>query len=120
MYRRKNRVRVYVKRKYTQGLVVSKKVVRILILQCILRYIENVKILWGNFLLDSQKVLKTTNNVLPLSRSDDKSRKKFNFATSKIKKQNFNLTIDTLSLGIYAPGPQVLTYLPQILRGVRI
>ena len=45
--------------------------------------------------------------------------KKINFATSKIKKK-FNLTIDLLSLGIYAPGPQVLTYRPQILRGVRI
>ena len=31
-----------------------------------------------------------------------------------------NLTIDLLSLGIYARGPQVLTYRPQILRGVRI
>ena len=45
--------------------------------------------------------------------------KKINFATSKIKKNN-NLTIDLLSLGIYAPGPQVLTYRHQILRGVRI
>ena len=40
----------------------------------------------------------------------------FNFATSKIKKK---LTIDLLSLGIYAPGPQVSTYRPQILREVR-
>ena len=44
--------------------------------------------------------------------------KHFNFATSKIKK--INLTIDLLSLGIYVPGPQVLTQRPQILRGVRI
>ena len=33
------------------------------------------------------------------------------------RKSFFNLTIDLLSLGIYAPGPQVLT---QLLRGVRI
>ena len=38
----------------------------------------------------------------------------------KSKKKKINLTIDLLSLGIYAPGPQVLTYRPQILRGVRI
>ena len=31
-----------------------------------------------------------------------------------------NITVDLLSLGIYAPGPQVLTYRPQILRRVRI
>ena len=49
----------------------------------------------------------------------DKSRKKFNFATSKIKKNN-NSTIDLLSLCIYAPGPQVLTFRPRVLRGVRI
>ena len=38
------------------------------------------------------------------------------FATSKVEK-NY-LTIDLLSLGVYAPGHQVLTYRPQILRGV--
>ena len=47
------------------------------------------------------------------------SQKKNSFATSKVKKK-IKLTIDLLSLGIYAPGPQVLTYRPQILRGVRI
>ena len=31
-----------------------------------------------------------------------------------------NLTIDLLSLGVYAPKPQVLTYRPQILREARI
>ena len=46
-------------------------------------------------------------------------KKNSNFATSKVKKKS-NLTIDLLSLGISAPGPQVLTYRPQILRGVWI
>ena len=46
-------------------------------------------------------------------------KKKINFATSKVKKK-FNLTIDLLSLGVYAPGPQVLTYRSQILREIRI
>ena len=40
-------------------------------------------------------------------------------------KKNNNLTMDLLFLGllflgIYPPGPRVLTYRPQILRGVRI
>ena len=48
----------------------------------------------------------------------DKS-KKFNFAIRHFQKK-INSTIDPLSLGIYAPGSQVLTYRPQILRGVRI
>ena len=47
------------------------------------------------------------------------SQKNVNFATSKVKK-NVNLTIDLLSLGVNAMEPQVLTYLPQTLRGVRI
>ena len=47
------------------------------------------------------------------------SQKNINFTTSKVKK-TVNLTVDLLSLGIYAPGPQVSTYRPQILRGVRI
>ena len=45
-------------------------------------------------------------------------KKKINFVIFKKKKKN--LTIDPLSLGTYAQGPQVLTYRPQILRGVRI
>ena len=45
------------------------------------------------------------------------SQKKTPFA---IFKKEINLTIDLLSLGIYAPGPQVLSYRTQILRGVRI
>ena len=39
----------------------------------------------------------------------------------KIAIRNFqknHLTIDLLYLGIYAPGPQIWTYRPQILRGV--
>ena len=47
------------------------------------------------------------------------SQKKINFAIRHFQK-TINLTIDRLSLGIYAPSPQVLTYRPQILRGVRI
>ena len=48
-------------------------------------------------------------------------KKKINFAIRHFqKKNNNNLTIDPLSLGIYAPSPQVLTYRPQILRGIRI
>ena len=34
--------------------------------------------------------------------------------------KNNNSTIDPVSLGIYAPGPQFLIYRPEILRGVRI
>ena len=45
--------------------------------------------------------------------------KKNQISTPRKKKQS-NLTIDHLSLGVYAPGPQVLTYRPQIKRGVRI
>ena len=37
-----------------------------------------------------------------------------------IFKKKVNLTIDPLSLGIFAPDPQLSTYRPQILRGVRI
>ena len=37
-----------------------------------------------------------------------------------IFKKKSNSTIDLLSLGIYAPRPQVLTSRPQILQGVRI
>ena len=47
------------------------------------------------------------------------SQKKNYFAIRHFQKKN-NLTIDPLSLGKYAPSPQVLTYRPQILRGVRI
>ena len=48
------------------------------------------------------------------------SQKKSNFAIRHFQKKKSNLTIDLSSLGIYAPGPQVLTYRPQILRGLRI
>ena len=48
------------------------------------------------------------------------SQKKFQFRHLESQKKKSNLTIDLLSLGIYAPGPQVLTYRPQILQGVRI
>ena len=48
----------------------------------------------------------------------DKS-KKFNFAIRHFQKK-INLTIDLLSLGIYAPRPQLLTYRPQVLWRVRI
>ena len=44
----------------------------------------------------------------------------FQFRHSAFSKNKFNLTIDPLSLGIYALGPQILTYRPQILRGARI
>ena len=47
------------------------------------------------------------------------SQKKIQFRHLESQKHS-TLTIDFLSLGIYAPGPQVLTYRPQILRGVRI
>ena len=57
-------------------------------------------------------------SFLRMLKINDKSNK-CNFATPKVKK-HFSLTIDLLSLGIYAPGLQVLTYRPQILRGVRI
>ena len=40
-----------------------------------------------------------------------KSQKKKKIATSKVI--FFNLTIDLLSLGIYAPRPQTLTYRPK-------
>ena len=46
--------------------------------------------------------------------------KKTQFRHSPFSKKKSNLTIDLLSLGIYTPAPQVLTYGPQILRGVRI
>ena len=36
------------------------------------------------------------------------------------KPKTFSLTVDLLSLGVYAPRPQVSTYGPQILREVRI
>ena len=39
---------------------------------------------------------------------------------SLFSKKNVNLTIDLVSLGIYAPGPQVLTYRPRFCGGVRI
>ena len=59
--------------------------------------------------------------TLFLQLTTDKSRKKILISPPrKSKKNNNNLTIDLLSLGIYNPGPQVLTYRPQILRGVRI
>ena len=48
------------------------------------------------------------------------SQKKNNFAIRHFQKKKINLTIDPLSLGIYALGPQVSTYRPQILRGVQI
>ena len=39
-----------------------------------------------------------------------RQEKNFNFAIRHFqKKKTFNLTIDPLSLGIHAPGPQVLT-----------
>ena len=44
-----------------------------------------------------------------------KSQKQINFAI-----RNFQKNIDPLFLSIYAPGPQVLFYRPQILRGARI
>ena len=37
-----------------------------------------------------------------------------------LERKKSNLIIDLLSLGVYAAGPQVLTYRPHILRGVRI
>ena len=46
-------------------------------------------------------------------------QKNVNFAIGRPQK-NVNLTIDLLSPGIYAPGPQVLADRPQVLRGVRI
>ena len=48
----------------------------------------------------------------------DKSRKKNSISPPRKSKKK--LTIELLSLGIYASGPQVLTYRPQILRVVRI
>ena len=66
--------------------------------------------------------LKMKNQVLRNRRrrnhAVDKSKK--NPISQPRKSKKSNLTIDLLSLGIYAPGPQVLTYRPQILRGVRI
>ena len=54
--------------------------------------------------------------VKNLKRTIDKSKKIISpFVIFKKK-----LTIDRFSLGIYALGPQVLTYRPQILQGVRI
>ena len=44
----------------------------------------------------------------------------FNFAIRHFQKKNLNLTIDSLSRGIHAADPQLLTYRPQILRGFRI
>ena len=49
----------------------------------------------------------------------DKSQVKKKSPFTIFKKKN-NLAIGRLSLGVYAPGPQVLTYRPQILREVRI
>ena len=40
----------------------------------------------------------------------------FNFAIRHFQENTFNLTIDPSSLGIFAPGPQLSTYRPQILR----
>ena len=48
----------------------------------------------------------------------DKS-KESNFAIRHFQKKS-NSIIDLISLGIYAPGPKVLTYRPQILREVRV
>ena len=39
------------------------------------------------------------------------------FSPFAVFKKTVNLTIDLLSLGIYAPGPQVLTYRTQIFAG---
>ena len=48
------------------------------------------------------------------------SQKNVNFATSKVKNKINVKAIDRLSLGIYAPGPQVLTYRPQMYDSWRI
>ena len=45
---------------------------------------------------------------------------KIQFRRSPFSKKRTNLTIDCLSVGLYAQGPQVLTYRPQILREARI
>ena len=47
-------------------------------------------------------------------------KKKINLAIRHFQEKQINLTIDSLSLGIHAPNPQVLTYRLQILRGARI
>ena len=57
------------------------------------------------------------NKTNPL-RMFDKS-KNVNFATPN-SKRDVSLTIDLLSLATHARGPQVLTYRPQFVRGVRI
>ena len=57
-------------------------------------------------------------NVAPTETANDKS--KIFFSPFAIFKKKINLTIDTLSPGIFAPGPQLSTYRPRILRGVRI
>ena len=43
-----------------------------------------------------------------------------NLISQPRKSKKINLAIDLLSLGRYAPGPQVLTYRPPFFRGVRI
>ena len=48
------------------------------------------------------------------------SQNKIKFRNLECKNKKSNLTIDLVSLGIFAPRPQVLTYRPRILRRVRI
>ena len=59
---------------------------------------------------DTYKFVKRCNNAT-IHTSDNS--KKSNFATPKVKKKQSNLTIDLLALGVYAPGPEVLTNRPK-------